>query len=701
MDGSLKIETSDREPQLASLPKSLSDDFRKRLGENLKLTDEQEKRLKGWLKKRIDEWKSDSSELHDRLIWDNELCEGIVEPTDFPFEGASNAHVPITETHMEVYRSIQKRSILGADQIWTAETESGDLQLEELAAQVSSMMNYKARNEWNIEDCIKDVFWAVNRDALAAIQAVWAEEYEKARDIVLVTGLEDFITQFPNAEEAGISAEEYRSYALQASVASDEFPLEIPISFEKVNYRGVKGCVVERVDYVKFPATAPSIHDEICRGYGKRYTTRKGVLRKKAKDGVFYRDAVEKVIKGSNRSDVPEFRQAQWDIEGLSKENTSDDVEVYELVIKGKLNGVDSDEDEMKYLVSYAYDNDQLLQCMEYPYRVDFYATFRIDRRPNQDGGKSVPQKTRDMNDIIDTLFNQRINSNTIASVPTFKALASKKKELDPVLRENKWGPGRIFWVSDFNSFDQFRVQPTDMGQSAADQEMAASVLDKYLGSPIALLSGQAPSEDPDAPGNKTAMLINQSNLRMEDPLDELRDGVEELGNICLSHLYQFGPPILEFQEAIEEGGAIRRTQRTVHKKYLRTGLRMKMTGVTVAMNPDAEFAKAVQHHTILLNEPAYAQNGMLRVEGLRRAFRKGRVSDRERLLPPMEAVEKMEIELRKKAMMEIEAEKSAAAQQAAKENVKGAIQSVRTADQVEKAALELAQRGLGRNGTA
>ena len=70
---------------ISSMPKSLKEDSRKKLGELLKLTDDQKDRIKKWLKEKINDWKSDTSDLHRRLQDDNDLVEGIVMETDFPW----------------------------------------------------------------------------------------------------------------------------------------------------------------------------------------------------------------------------------------------------------------------------------------------------------------------------------------------------------------------------------------------------------------------------------------------------------------------------------------------------------------------------------------------------------------------------------------------------------------------------------------
>lgn len=694
MANQFKVRVQDDEARVSTLPQSLSDDYRKKQGELIDLTELQKRRLKKFLKDSIRDWLADTSDLHRRLEDDNDLVEGVVDETDFPWEGASNLHVPVTEIYMELYKSVFKRSILGADVIWYATTD--DDSLRDATAEIDDMMNYLATNEWNIKKALENVLWTTPRDGLGIMQITWCEEYEPTNDIVLIVSAEEFLKEFPSPEESGLKEDEWFELADYVDQnASEEFPVEIPIKFERRTYYGNKADVVELIDFITIPATVKDIKDESCRGYGKRFSNRSSTLKKKAKDGTYYQDAVTKLTKKrSNESSITSFRRSQDDIEGLSRTNTSDNYELFEIVIKGSLDGDTGEED--KYIVTYSYESDELLQCVQYFYRRDFYALFRINERPNRLIGRSVPQKTRDFNDEVDTQHNQRINTRTISTVPSFKALESKKKDMDPMLRQNKWKPGVIFWLTDFESFEQFKVQPTDLGESLSEEKNSFQILDLYLGSAASLLSGGTSPTDPSAPGNKTAMMIQQSNLRMDDPLSELREGINEVGDICLSHLYQFGPPIIEYMtEGQTPNGPVKLTK-TIHKKYLRRGIKMNMRGVTVTQNPDFEMAKTWQLYAQLMQEPVFQQSPQLRLEVLRDALKAGRVSGRDRYLPSLEQIQAQQVETQKQAMMQMQQEQAMAQQQAAQDALKQRLGAAKQELDIKRTAENMAKMNMG-----
>lgn len=681
--------------QLATLPQSLSDSYREKMGKLLDLTDDQKNRIKTWLKKQIDNWKNDTAELHRRLQDDNDLVEGIIMETDFPWVGASNVHEPLTEIYMDGSCAIEKRSMLGAGILWTAETDVE--KLLPMVADVSEMMNYNARKKWNIERSIPGVLWAANRDGLGIIQCPYVEEYEKAHDIILVTSPKDFTDEFQSAEEAGISEEKYTHLQELAQSSTEEEPLEIPITFEKQTYAGPKAEIVELVDFVTIPAWVPHIKDARCRGYGKRYKSHIESIRQKSDDEVFYEKESQEIIAKPPKNELSSYTQSKDNIIGIKRTDDKEERELFELVIKGRL---EDGGDVEKLLVTYSHDADILLQVSDYIYRIDFYALFNVDERPNQLVGKSIPAKLRDLNDLADTLVNQTVNSNTIGTVPMFKAQKDMKEELDPELDSSRIKPGMILWLTNFDSVAQFIVQPTDHEENLKIEERVMRVMDMYIGMPASLFAGGVPSGDPSAPGNKTNALIEQGNIRMESPLSFLRQGMGDLGDICLSHVYQFGPPSLTFMvEQAGENGVTTKKIKTIHKKFLRKDIHMSMNGVSVIDNPDSEMAKQYNVHQMLMTTPAYANNPELQVEVLRDALQKGNIAGRDRYLPSNQALKVQAVEVQKQAITQLEQEKQAQQAAALEEQVKSRLAKGKQQLQIKKTATDLASANLDLNG--
>jgi len=606
----------------------------------------------------------------------------VIEDTGWPYEGAPNIHLPVTSIYMKIYKSVEKRSILGAGNIWTTRLEPNiyGTPLEQIAPHVSEMMNYKALNEWNIAEKLEDVFAPTNRDGLGILKVPYVEETETQRDILLFESVDEFLAKFPTAEDAGMEQKEYEAILQKIkNEGGPDTPIEVPIEFEKVVYSGPKAKVVELIDFVTFPANCQDLSAEHCKGYGELFTLRKGAIKAKGKTGTWDKEAVKRVVNARSKPEQNDLRKAQDEIEGLGI-TEMDGTRFLEITIRFDL---DKDGKERKLLVTYAPEEEEIMACMDYPYRVDFYALFRIGKRTNRLIGESIPAQARDLNELMDRQITQRVLSREISTVPSFKGKKSAKGDFDPEAQENRWRPGVIFWLEDPEAFDQFKIQPTDLGESMQEEKNAMSMLDLSLGSSASLMSGQASVSDPSAPGNKTAMMLSQSNMRMDDPLSTLRSGVDQLGDICLSHLYQFGPPVISFVADQAEG----QTQKTLQKKFLRSGFKMAMAGMTVVDNPDAEMARWLGLGAQLMKlEPTFAANPEARTTLWGMALSAGRVPNRDKLLPSPQVLKQQQME------MIIEAQKALDMQNA----VQGAVAEKERVDQRFKDVREgLARRAL------
>ena len=110
MDKENKVKVVDK--ATSSTSETLQQD---KLGQLIQLNESQSKRLKKFLKKNLDAWEADTADLHDNLVSDNDLVENVIEDTGWPYEGAPNIHLPVTSIYMKIYKSVEKRSILGED----------------------------------------------------------------------------------------------------------------------------------------------------------------------------------------------------------------------------------------------------------------------------------------------------------------------------------------------------------------------------------------------------------------------------------------------------------------------------------------------------------------------------------------------------------------------------------------------------------
>lgn len=657
-----EIEVDSKKVSVRAKPKQdesvLIRQYKEKFGELLDFTPEQVSRIKKTLRKELNDWESDRSGLNEKLQLWYDLENNIVKDEDLPFDGAVNNHINITRIFSKIYFSIESRSILGSDDLWYAETDSWE---EEENAEVSGTMrkvsptdqflpsiekyfNYKARTDWNIKnEFLPACFKLTNRDSVCAGQIDYDIETEKVEDVVVISGEQDFYDEFPDPETSGLSEKEWRKLLKKAVSSTEDRPLEVPVEYENITYLGPRGHPVELANFLVFPATAADIRRTNCRGYGKQFRMRKTEIKRKVSEGLFYEDEAQKLLTNKVKgSELNSYEKNRLYSQGLSRTGDSDDFLLNEVVY-----WFDPDNDgvERKFVFVYEKDKNVLLSAKYYIYRVNNIVLFRIDPQTGSLVGWCIPEEVVDLDNEISAMHNQRINSRKITEVPSFKGKASRKADFDANAEENKWRPGVTFWLEDPDTFAQLVVQPVDLGTSIQEEEKDLRYCSLLLGVDPFTFSGQAQAEDPDAPGNKTAMLINQGNLRMEEPLNELRKGVSEVGNICVALEYQFGKNIIEFRENRKSPFM------SFPKRLLRKGIKLNMHPVTVQMNADSNLMKELNLHKLRMSEPTIAQSIGRRTQSLKDVFRQGRVPDYEKYFPTEEEMKKEEVMLRVQAL--------------------------------------------------
>lgn len=613
-------------------------------GQLLEMDALERQRLASFCKKAIDSWERSMSDHHENLRRWNDLLEGVIEDTSFPWVGCSNLHVPMVALHVVTLHSVMARSLLAVDPLWSVTTL--DPLIRANAADVEDGINYKVKSDLNVVEVVRDALYCAPRDGITWIYLVWAEDTCPVDSVVRVASLDQFQSEFPTAESAGMSEEDYAAaaQAVQAE-ASEDSPYEVRVQYDRVDYRGPKARLVEECDMIRAPATAREIKD--CRVYGHRYIEREQNVKDLAKGGKLWEDAVRSwaAVKSKNRLTDDRSRDSKNRIEGITEDadNFSDDRFLECLVVKFRPRG---ETREMKLLVTYSHDQNRVLGACKYPYIVDNYIPFRIIRRPNRMVGVSVVKRLEEMNESVDHSINYEINVSDLEMSPIFKGQRSAGEDFDPEAEENKIRPGVTWWMKEPDKFSVMEITGGDKNAAKSLRQELLRYGEMLIG-PTQLLSGRESPGDPNAPGNKTIALIQQSNMRIEDYINEFRLGFDQLGNAIVALYYQFGAGIIEY---VDKNGDVKGFSRDI----LRGLPKMSTHGVTANLSPEAEFVKAMAWFDKLLPIPEIGGNPTRRRELLNYLMVSGRLPNREALLPP-----KAEVEAEEKKQLMQEAKKS------------------------------------------
>ena len=246
-------------------------------------------RLERLCRDAVDSWIRSSATRHANLRRWNDLVEGVIYDTNFPWDGASNLSIHLTAIHLVTLHSVMARSITTVDPLWYARGTDATVIAE--SAKIEESLNYKAKHELNVLEATRDVLFTTGRDGLGWLNVIWFEETEEVESVFRATSVEHFQSEFADADSAGLSPDEYEEVKVRIkATASEETPYEVRVSFERVDYRGPKAFVVDEADMVRAPMTADTLKK--CRVYGKRYYERAEDLKALAEDGKLWSDEI-------------------------------------------------------------------------------------------------------------------------------------------------------------------------------------------------------------------------------------------------------------------------------------------------------------------------------------------------------------------------------------------------------------------------
>jgi hypothetical protein len=595
-------------------------------------------------RKGIESWIRNSGTHHENLVRWNDLLEGVMEQTSFPWEGASNLHIPLIAIHVVTLHSVMARSITTVDPLWHFRTL--DPAARERAADQEEAINYKAKSELNVIQAVRDVLYTTPRDGLGWLWGWWAEETTPVEEVIPFGTVEEFQNEFPTPEAAGLDDTAYADVLKEISAAGPDAPYGVRIERDRVDYLGPKFEVVDEAVFVRAPMTAQTLKE--CRVYGRMFRARTETMKEEAEDGKLWVSAVKAwtINAKTKATDDNKWSRALDAIEGISEDDQgdfSDERRLFRLVVRYKMQG---EKKERLFLCCYSHDTKRCLGISKYPYARDCAIPFRIIRRPGRMSGKSVPEQLEDMNASLDASINYEENSDTLEMAPIFKGkktLKNKDSDFDPALEENWIRPGATLWMDSPGDFVSMQIN----GGAKADAKSRRQEIIRYaemLIGPTQLLSGQESRVDPNAPGNKTIALIQQSNMRIEDYIKEFGLGFDDLGEFIRSLYRQFGSSTLDYMDS--EGNVS-----SVESSLFGSKGRMAMHGVTVNLSPEVEYAKAANWWVLLKDEPMVGGDPGRRRQLLSDLLVSGRNPSRDALMPPRPEVEQAQMaDMEKKA---------------------------------------------------
>ena len=620
-------------------------DFEKLFFRRVKLTPEEKKDIEKDLSLLYNDAIESRGDLDQMLAHWNDMAEGIAQPKDFPWQESSNLFVPITEIHLNNLHASARQTMLKADQLAYVKQVGFDGNAES-AAKAEKFLNYKCSMEIPLVDRLNQLSWSTFRDGTAIAQVQWALRKEKVSRIVDFKDPREFIGMFPDAKAAGLSETQY---AKVLDKLNNDKPAALVITKDEVTYRGPSVTAVQLSDFIMAPMTSP--RTEMARLVGKRFEMMESDLKQAEKDWEWW--DVNRVIKRETVGLQDLSTTLKDSIEGVYRKQMKHGA----YVLADGIHRYDYDGDGIaeKYLFVFHPETKALVDYRYYPYTHsrDCFIAVRAKKRPNRFLGRGICQMLDDSNSEINTQHNQRIDSRTISTVPTFKALMTAKGTLgfDPTRPSSMFRPGGILWLNNMTDIEQFKIAQTDMGETLQEESTLFSLADQLTGS-SQLRSGKETKADPRAPAAKVNMLLNQSNIRMDDYFEEMagsaidNEGFNAILSQILELYHQFHDPDLDRipemldNQTAKAGPDGKPIEVPVERKDLevRGKLKVQLAKTSSAMNPDVMFLKFMQIFSLIKDDPMVGGNPKAHLALIKNLLNYARAENPEQYLPDQQS---------------------------------------------------------------
>lgn len=507
----------------------------------LRMTMEKCEKIQKEIAKRLKAHKQQTRPLLARLTRWADMMEGVIEETNFPFEGASNVTLRYAAGLARVFQAQFNKTMYGDEDLWYPVLDPGaeaELNLDQTGVSIlAEAFNHSYSKVAEGIQVLKSGTIPAFRDGTYLLQGEWKRRVERVNDERTYTDLDSFRKDYPDAESTGLDVEGYQDI-LDHFLIEDKPEVIVRFNYESVLKDKPQYSSILRAKFVNFPTYEKKIEDMTL--YGCFSEIDREELKRRGESGQYYKSGVTKAIAKNNEMSMDSWDKARLFVEGRSyPESKGQPLKIATLVAK-----LDLDEDDVleKYLVTVATDSDCeycfLLSIQPYDLRrsVDRIIPFRLVERDQAFDGISMVGDGEDIFNQVDTLFRHDNNVKMLTTSPIFLADQNLKDIIDLGRAENVVRPGVTYWVPDPSKEPIRQLVVQDIAAAGGDSNMQLAILQRFVELLVGVsqnLSGANTPDDPRAPAHKTQMLLLQSNKRIDDNMDEWR---ASFGDLALLH---------------------------------------------------------------------------------------------------------------------------------------------------------------------
>ena len=568
-------------------------------------------------------------------VWEDQYLGNLPEKTE-PWVGCANFNVPLTMLGVETLKPRLIEAILGSDPIVYAIPTEGAT--EKRAATTQLFLNWQARTELQLEPQVEESAHLFLNPGVVVGKVLWRKDVRRVKSIRRFPAGTDLDTIFRDLFGLDLPEEwedkggkrwegffrEAGGAKRKVSVRFQFDPQEIHILMdrERVLFDAPRVELLKAEDFVVPFHGGGNVQRLPWCDQNMWYS--EDELRQKVAQKRFYKDAVTRLIEGEPGPETPagqdtSVQEARDRSEGVTPDPASS-VKKDEYPVIESYRRYDMDEDGMseEIVVWVSPELPDMILGWDYldnvyshgkrPYVVGRYLTL-----PGRFYGLSFPEVIRDVQDEINTIHNQRVDSGTIQNTPGGFFRASMTM-----------GPGAQFvkpgmWTPVDNpqtDVREYKWNGTPVwGQN--EEALLYQYFERLTGLTDLALGRQPNRVGATRTASGTAALLSEAGLRFKTSMESFQRFWLEIFDHILALDQQYLPDGKEFKVTGRIPEVIKMASREdIGGKYK---LRLSMT--TESLNKEVLREDATVKLNVALQSPFPIQLGIIGVKGLRRLY--------------------------------------------------------------------------------
>jgi hypothetical protein len=573
----------------------------------ISLDDEKLSKLKDFIKEKYEEWHKATSDERKHLIKLNKILEGDLPNTTFPFgeENSSQINIKLPSAQFRAFRTLFRRAVFNSRNLFVVKSKN---QNEDAAkvGNIEAALNWLSHDETNLVEILKDTDLPCFRDGIALVHGEWVRKIEKGVDFKVYNDNKKFEVDYPDAETAGITQEKYQEileYLLEPGSDDEISQVQVQYDIDFIKKNEAEFKLFPLVNFVQYPFFVENIKELLI--YGFLFTETKSSFLQKIKSN-FYNKNAEDLLDKKSSINNNDFTISQNKIEKISPEDENK-IELSKLVVT-----VDLDDDKIPetYRVYYYHEKKEIVRIEKYNIRrnVPDIVGFRFVKRDGRFRGISLLNDVSDLLLEVNALHRHRSNVRRLTDAPIPLVPEGLKEELGDMYTVK---PGQPIYIPDkffANGIvpQQFKLFNVDQTNTSMDEEVLVMKYVETLLGPTQGLSGQIDPSDPRAPGNKTAMLLNQANARVQDYIDEWKRSIPEILDLLVSLYFQNSKSNINF---IKNESGTETLENININDFVDNDIKFSLSANAIALSPELEMNKITSLATSYINLGLAQQN--------------------------------------------------------------------------------------------